>query len=164
MKAAILISLVLPALISQALAEGPSGIIPRGVSLTAGMTSADILARWGAPRERIELESKRKERWIYAGASLLLWEGKLVGGDRVEAREVKVPEQISMKSDVGVRKHTRKVSDQTVGEILTELKGYGSDSPGSSDSPSTPPGYMSPPNPAMGSIGGQPPGIMNHVP
>ena len=46
--------------------------------LTAGMSMAEVLTRWGEPNERVEQESRRREIWVYAGTAVTFHQGVLV--------------------------------------------------------------------------------------
>ena len=111
------------------------GIAPRGVSLEDGMPVAEVLKRWGPPKERIERESKRQDLWRYANSEVLFENGKVKSWDgaisRARDTELTVTE---VTAPVQVRA-ARPMKDETVKEILNELQGYGGAS-----SPSSPSG------------------------
>lgn len=124
----------LVATIPVALAEG--GVAPRGVALEQGLPLVEVQKRWGAPKEREERETKRQELWRYANSEVLFEDGKVISWHSAAIRTA-VEEANLAPTAAPLRKRAPKpLKDETVHEILNELQGFGSSSPGSPGSDS----------------------------
>ncbi|MBN8550234.1 MAG: hypothetical protein J0M12_13025 [Deltaproteobacteria bacterium] len=141
------VSVIAAAVGKPSCAGAEDGVAPPYVVLEEGLPMAEVLKRWGAPKERVEREAKRQEVWRYTNSQVLFENGKVrswkSSSQRARAEVIEAQPTVPP-----TRAHPQKpLKQETITEILDELKGYGSSSPGA---PSTgaelgmPQGYIRP--------------------
>ena len=99
-------------------------------ALEKGMSRNAVLKMWGAPGDKLEMEAKREEKWIYDNANVIFSQGRVIAWfsdhqDELDKVEM-MKESKEMKAD--------KEQDATVEDILKGImdEGEGS-SKGKSD-------------------------------
>lgn len=92
---------------------------PTKPALAQGMTYNQVLALWGAPESKRELEAKRQDVWIYGANKVIFDSGKVVvwTGDRskLEEKAADSPKQMGV-----TRSDPTEVSD-LLSEIMREV-------------------------------------------
>ena len=116
-------------------------LAPRGVSaappprdpeqIMRGMSYQDVLAIWGTPVEKQEMESRREERWIYPTIEVRFREGRV---QRAGWREhVAVPQKKTAPSDELLEEELPAFSSPAakvpVEDILNEIVESGGEQP-----------------------------------
>ena len=81
-----------------------------------------VLEHWGAPKEKIEYESKREVVWLYTDKQVSFSEGKVKSWKTKDGKSVDANSLASEKAEVAKKQiEPEKESDYVVEEILDEL-------------------------------------------
>lgn len=92
-------------------------------SLEQGMTFQEVVARWGAPRERVEREVSRQDLWIYGGGQVVFEEGRVKSWRTAEPALPAAKAEQAKNSNSGTRDPTGAASTDpsVVQDILAEI-------------------------------------------
>ena len=88
--------------------------------ISNGMTGAEVLERWGQPKDRLERETKRRQVWIYDGEQEATFEnGKVISFHESDAAQpvVAAPVEPEVKENIV----NQDSSSDLVREIAKEL-------------------------------------------
>ena len=55
--------------------------------LAVGMTTGDVVSRWGEPTEKINYELRGQQRWLYSHGEVLFEAGKVLSWDSISLEQ-----------------------------------------------------------------------------
>ena len=95
---------------------------PRAVPLTNGMSFGEVLQAWGAPKDKLEFESRRKDVWIYPdGRQVTFEDGKVQKSGLITAASVGGIEVASEEPEKSARLKKPTQEEVAVEDILEEI-------------------------------------------
>lgn len=110
--------------------------------LETGQSYADVLSRWGAPAEKIEMETRRRDIWRYPAGQAVFQNGKVVSWT-LQRRVPTVAEAPARQSSVQAAAKKKRTSatdnPNLLDEILNELPSEGPVPSGPGGAPNMPP-------------------------
>lgn len=101
--------------------------------LGSGLYADEVITLWGAPAERVEYESSRREQWIYSHGEVLLREGRVQRWSlRSSQGEAAVLAKVSLKTSLSPSQKRRALSNSRAplhvdsSGILEDIQRYAS--------------------------------------
>ena len=100
-----------------------------------GMSYAHVTQLWGAPQEKIVMEAKREDLWVYKKVKLKFKNGKLFTVKDIKtAKNTQPTSKVEVKADVPkveLKEEPKDtdVSSETVEDILSEIMKGGDNEP-----------------------------------
>ena len=91
------------------------------VILEKGMSNNEVLKIWGAPADKIEMEAKREEKWIYGNAKVIFSQGRVIAWFSDYQEKIDKVEMLKESKEMKANKE----QDATVEDILKDIMDEG---------------------------------------